>query len=80
MKKRKWSDTVRCPEDECEHEINAEFYPGYPSKTYGRPEDCYPAEPTTMDVEFAECPGCGREFTDEDFDRWIEEYEERGSE
>lgn len=77
MKKNGWTDTRLCPE--CEEPVRVAFYPGCRAKTYGRPEEGYPAEGPDLDYEDTECKGCGYEFTENDVDRWIEQLEEERS-
>lgn len=38
-------------ETEVDAEISYSFTPGHPAKTYGPPEDCYPAEGPEVEVE-----------------------------
>ena len=76
---RSFEVTIRCPDDECEAEIVADYTPGDPGKTYGPPERCYPPESALIDYP-AECPECGRRFTDKDEDAWILRIEEEMSE
>jgi len=66
---------IRCPNDECEAEIVADFTPRDPGKTYGPPERCWPPEPAMLDYP-PECPECGRRFTDKDEETWILRLEE----
>lgn len=49
--------TYRCPE--CDEAVDIDYYGGYPAKTYGLPEDNYPAQESTVDP--AECD-CGYKF------------------
>lgn len=43
-----------CPS--CDKEIEVEIEPYIPARTYGLPEDCYPAEGGTIEPEH--CPLC----------------------
>lgn len=56
-----------CKNEECEHEFEVSVTGGCAAKTYGLPEDCYPAE--SPDVEPTECPECNTEI---DIDSAIE--------
>ena len=71
MKTGTWTDTVICPNDECEAEIEVSFYPGSPGRTYGRPEDCYEASPDEIDAPEL-CPSCGERITERTLDKWVE--------
>ena len=66
-------------EDDCDHGIEVTITRGAPSRTYGPPENCSPAEP--WDIEIPEtCEGCGRTLTDKDATRWLEEFNDDDSE
>lgn len=78
MKKSTWTDTVTCPNEECEGDIEVSFYPGHKGRTYGPPEDCFPPDPDEIDAP-EECPHCGQKITDKDLDRWCEELSEERS-
>ena len=45
--------TWSCPE--CEWETDVDFYPEVPAQLYGLPENCYPAEPATIEPDECEC-------------------------
>ena len=84
MKKKAFgTDTVTCPNEECEADIDVSYTPATRGRTYGPPEDCYPPDPDELDAP-SECPHCGYAFTDEDAERWMnklaEDYTERASE
>lgn len=77
MKNDGWDEERECPE--CGKPVRVAFYPGSKGRTYGRPEDCYPAEGADLDYEDSECKGCGYEFTMRDVENWIEKIEEERS-
>ena len=83
MKKKVGTDTVVCPNEECEAEIDVTYTPAREGRTYGPPERCFPADPDELDAP-ADCPHCGYVFTDRDQERWMdrlaEEYREMESE
>jgi hypothetical protein len=72
--------TVNCANewDDCDEEIEVEITRGIPAKTYGRPEDCYEAEPWDIEAP-TNCPRCGREITEKDTARWLAEYDDEAN-
>ena len=66
-------ETVTWPE--CEGEIKVDYYPGSPAQTYGPPERCDPGDPDYLDHP-GNCPHCKYEITEEDEQRWADDFHE----
>lgn len=59
-----------CPK--CESEIEVEVEPYVPSRTYGDPNDCYPAEGGTVEPD--NCPWCDNKLSqNEIYKEWEDE-------
>ena len=62
-----------CPT--CNHEFEVEVEPYIQAQTYGRPEDCYPAEGGTIEPEH--CPECAAKLdTGLIYEEWAEAQRE----
>lgn len=71
------TQTVPYGEDlDQEIEVTFTLHPGTPAKTYGLPENCYPAEPAEYEIESATLDGDTIELSDEepaDVIEWLSE-------
>ena len=65
--------TASCPVCSAEFDVEVEQY--IPARTYGRPEDCYPAEGGTVEPEH--CPECAAKLdTGLIYEEWSEAQRE----
>lgn len=58
----------RCTNEDCEHEfeLTVEYSTPVPAKTWGPPENCYPAEGGEFQIIGEEtCPKCGTKVDEE---------------
>ena len=60
-------------EEEIEVSLVGHYTPGSPGRTYGPPEDCYPAEPEDVELEVALVDGKPFELTEHEEELALEE-------